>query len=295
MVRQHALAPGPAKRARGPDRRAAMRWPRTCSCGRVGHQQVLARPRIDATRSGSGSRPPARPSPWIRGSCSACRVRWPAARRSAPRGARRARTSGTEPVTVTPSISPSRRTFGRRIGADDQQLARRTPLPQQRQRVATEVEHALLVRVVVHAPDEGDRVGVVAACRPARSSRCRRRWETSPWRRRCRSSSASPTRRAWWRCTGRSSRARRFSSAASRWPSHAVAQPQRERLVVGVLEPLLRIHVAEVQDLRHVAHAAHVVRDRRAVHEDQVEALARPVRGRWSAAAPGCGSRTWRP
>ena len=53
-----------------------------------------------------------------------------------------------------------------------------------------------------------------------------------------------------------------------------VAPGQRPGLVVLVLEPLLRVHVAEVEDLRDALHVLDVLRHRGAVHEDQVEALA---------------------
>jgi hypothetical protein len=52
-----------------------------------------------------------------------------------------------------------------------------------------------------------------------------------------------------------------------------VDKGQRERLVSRVLQPLLRIHVAEVEDLGDVPHVLHVVRHGRAVHEDQIEGL----------------------
>ncbi len=71
------------------------------------------------------------------------------------------RTSGTEPVTVTPGSSPSLRTAGDGSAPTIRSLDLRPTRADERQRPRAEVEHALLVRVVVHAPDEADRVGIV--------------------------------------------------------------------------------------------------------------------------------------
>ena len=51
----------------------------------------------------------------------------------------------------------------RRIGADDHQLDIGATLAQFRQGTGAEFEHALLIRVVIHAPDEADGVRVVGA------------------------------------------------------------------------------------------------------------------------------------
>ena len=95
----------------------------------------------------------------------------------------------------------------RRIGADDQQLQLRAAAPAAAAGVGAEVEHALLVGVVVHAPDEADRVGVVGLVRRREVVVCPRRSETSRSRTPVPIAIAAfPTRRASSRCTGRSGR-----------------------------------------------------------------------------------------
>ena len=53
----------------------------------------------------------------------------------------------------------------RRVRTDDLQLQLRTIEPQQRQRLGTELDHAFLVRIVVHSTDERDRVRIVRLTR----------------------------------------------------------------------------------------------------------------------------------
>ena len=106
--------------------------------------------------------------------------------------ARCGRISATVPVTVTPGILPSRRiardgwapTIFTRVagrGAPAAGSPGRTPA-------------SLRIRVVVHATDETDRVGIVRrVARP--SSRHRRRWETSRGASAPRCPPTSPSRR----------------------------------------------------------------------------------------------------
>ena len=75
------------------------------------------------------------------------------------------RTSGTEPVTVTPAICPSRRIAGDGSAPTMSSFSARPSACSERQRRCAEVGHAFLVRVVVHPADEADGVGVVAAVR----------------------------------------------------------------------------------------------------------------------------------
>ncbi len=56
----------------------------------------------------------------------------------------------------------------RRLGAYDREAQLRAPLLQAWEDVAAEGEDCLLVRVVVHATDEGDQSGVVVRCRRER-------------------------------------------------------------------------------------------------------------------------------
>ena len=54
-----------------------------------------------------------------------------------------------------------------------------------------------------------------------------------------------------------------------------VAQVEGKRLVARVLQPFLRIHVAEIEDFGRARHIGDVLGDRRAVDEDEIVALPR--------------------
>ena len=163
---------------------------------------------------------------------------------------------------------------GRRVGADDRKLHARTLRLQPRQRARAEFQHAFLVRVVVHPSDECDRIRVVrlvsrreeiavdAVRKPVRRAPGPVILERLPF---------GPRRRR-----AQVERAREpFLFRDQLDPFQPVAEAQRKPLVVRVFEPFLRVHVAEVENLRDVAHVLYVVRHRRAMHEHEVERLRR--------------------
>ncbi len=178
------------------------------------------------------------------------------------------RTSATDPVTLTPGSCAEPPHARRRIGADDQQLERRAARVQQRQRPGAEIEHALLIRVVVHAADEDDRIGIVGFAvgakyslstpfgKPVRGDTGAIAFERFPF--------GPRRRRAQVEAPGKP-----LFGALHLGAFEPVAQRQGERLEARVLEPLLRVHVAEVEDLGRAADILDVRRDRRAMHEDR--------------------------
>ena len=52
-----------------------------------------------------------------------------------------------------------------------------------------------------------------------------------------------------------------------------ISETQWKRLVARIFEPLLRIHVAEIQNLRRPHMSCDVMRDRGAMNKDQIEAF----------------------
>ena len=162
---------------------------------------------------------------------------------------------------------------------------------QQRQRLAAEAQHGLLVRVVVHAPDETDRVGLVGR---------RRRLEIfavdavrKPARR-----DAGPiarqrlaARRASVHVHRSNSRASAALGALELGALEPVAEREREAPRLGIdratsASPCRRSRGSSARRVQR----AHVLRGRRAVHEREIEGLC--ARERADAFRRGAGCRS---
>ena len=220
VVRQHARAAG--RRQDGARSAGVLRsgagWPRRTAAGLSADQQVLAGLGVDAA-GGDGLVTTGTPIAMAsRILFCVPRAMLSGATISAERRTY-GRTSGTEPVTVTPGNSPELAHRRRRIGADDQQLELRPAAPG--------AAAASCGRSRTCTPGSGS-----SPCgrrsRSCRRRRPRRRAEEvgvdavrKPvgGRRRCRSPPASPIRRAWWPCRGRSGARAAFPRAPSCVPS----------------------------------------------------------------------------